>query len=250
MEFVDTHFHIENKDSLGMIIDESRSNKVNKFIISFCSSSDLNVYKTLDDVEGVFYSLGYHPSEAGSINDDDLDYLETLIKKDRKVVALGEIGLDYHYDGIDKDKQKELFEKQLLIAQRNNLPVVIHTRDAFFDTINILRRYHVAGVIHCFNGSLEVAREYIKLGYYLGIGGVITFKNCKLKEVIKEIGLDNIVLETDSPYLSPEPLRGVSNSPCNVPIVALFVADLLGVNVSYVASKTTKNAIRLFDLEK
>lgn len=250
MEFVDTHFHIENKDSLDVIIDESRSNKVNKFIISFCSASDFNVYKTLDAVEGVFYSLGYHPSEASSINDDDLDYLETLIKKDRKVVALGEIGLDYHYDGIDKDKQKELFEKQLLIAQRNNLPVVIHTRDAFFDTVNILRRYRVTGVIHCFNGSLEAAREYINLGYCLGIGGVITFKNCKLKEVIKEIGLDNIVLETDSPYLSPEPLRGVSNSPCNVPIVALFIADLLDVDVSYVASKTTKNAIRLFDLEK
>ena len=135
----------------------------------------------------------------------------------------------------------------LILAVRYNLPVVIHTRDAFLDTYNILKEYNLKGVIHCFSGSVEVAKKYLSLGYYLGIGGVVTFKNSKLKDVVKEIGLSKIVLETDSPYLSP--YRGEVNEPCNVRYICDFISEYLGISSDEVSLVTTGNACRLFDLD-
>ena len=182
---------------------------------------------------------------ASSVTEDDYNFLEKCLMNDR-VVAVGEIGLDYHYGKEDMEDQKELFRRQLDLAKKYNKPVVIHTRDAFLDTYNILREYNLSGVIHCFSGSLEVAKQYLDLGYYLGIGGVVTFKNSKLKDVIKEIGLGRVVFETDSPYLSP--IRGEKNEPGNVKLVCEFISDLLGLSFDEVANITSNNVINLFRL--
>ena len=172
-------------------------------------------------------------------------FLEECIKNDR-VVAIGEIGLDYYYGKDNKEEQKELFVRQLDLAVKHDMSVVIHTRDAFLDTYNILKEYNLKGFIHCFSGSLETALAYTDLGYYLGIGGVVTFKNSNLKDIVKEIGLSKIVLETDSPYLSP--FRGKKNEPCNIRVICSYVAEILGVSFDEVANVTTSNVVGLFDL--
>ena len=169
---------------------------------------------------------------------------------DDKVVGIGEIGLDYHYGKDDIDLQKELFKKQLDLAIKYKLPVVIHSRDATLDTINILKEYpDVIGDIHCFSGSVETARQYINLGYYLGIGGVVTFTNSNLSKVVKEIGIDNIVFETDSPYLTPVPFRGKKNSSKYIPYICKKVAETLGEDENMVAKKVLDNTYNLFDLK-
>ena len=192
--------------------------------------------------------MGYHPSEVDSVTDNDLNELESLLMHD-KVVGLGEIGLDYYYGKDNKDEQIKLFEKQLNIAEKLKMVVVIHSRDAVEDTINCLKKYNVTGVIHCFSGSVESAKIYVSMGYKLGIGGVVTFKNSNLYKVVEAVGLDNIVLETDSPYLAPVPYRGQKNSSKYIPIIAERIAEILNVNICEVRDKTYSNACGLFDLE-
>ena len=158
-----------------------------------------------------------------------------------------DFGLDYHYGKDDKKLQIEAFKKQISIAKKYNLPVVIHTRDAMQDTYNILKDSGVIGVIHCFSGSEEMANKFIKLGFYLGIGGVVTFSNSKLAEVVKNIDLSHIILETDSPYLSP--FRGKRNEPKNIKVIAEKIALIKGMGVNDVAQITSNNVVRLFDLD-
>lgn len=242
---IDTHFHLPNNISdFDSILKDAMDNGVNYFILG---GSDIinNKNNILCRKDNVFITLGYHPEFADAIGDDDLELLENQIKE-YKPVAVGEIGLDYHYCKDNKNSQIALFEKQLKLAVKYNLPVVIHTRDATLDTINILKKYNLKGVIHCFSGSLEVALEYIKMGYFLGIGGVVTFKNSHLKDVIKEMGLKNVVLETDSPYLSPN--RGEVNYPKNIRIINDYLAELLNISPLEVEKITTSNARLLFDL--
>ena len=182
------------------------------------------------------------------VKDTDLENLEKLLKN-KKVVGIGEIGLDYHYYDTKKEKQIELFEKQLELAVKYDMPVVIHSRDATKDTINTLKKYNVKGIIHAFSGSLETAEIYIKMGFLLGIGGVITFKNSKLYEVVKKIGVENIVLETDSPYLTPHPFRGKQNSSKYIPVIAQKIAEVTNNSIEKVGEITTQNASSLFDLD-
>ncbi len=246
--FIDTHFHLVNEGyDIDEVLNRAREKGLGKFIVSGSDRSDnkLNM-KLLDEYADIYLTCGFHPSMALKVEKDDFDYLEECLSNPR-VVAVGEIGLDYYYGKDDKEAQKELFIKQLDLAVKYNLPVVIHTRDAYLDTYNILRNYNLKGVIHCFSGSLEVAQSYIDLGYYLGIGGVITFKNSNLKALLEKIGLDRVVLETDSPYLSP--IRGEKNEPGNVRLVGEFLANLLNMDVSLVAKITSSNAERIFDLE-
>ncbi len=247
--FVDTHCHLssDDYDNIDKVICDNLSASVNKIIISACTKNTF--YEALElskKYDCVYVTLGFHPSEIDTC-DDDLKLLEECLEN-RKVVGIGEIGLDYHYGKDDVEIQKELFKRQLNIAEKLNLPVVIHSRDATNDTIEILKKYKVNGVIHCFSGSVEVAKTYIKLGYKLGIGGVVTFKNSNLSKSLAAIGLDNMVLETDAPYLAPEPYRGMQNSSKYIPIIASKIADVLNVPVSLVADKTTKVASNLFDL--
>ena len=176
--------------------------------------------------------------------------MEEQIKSSDKVVGVGEIGLDYHYGKEDSELQKELFRKQMKLAQKLNLPVVIHSRDATLDTINILKEFpQVIGDIHCFSGSVETAKIYIAMGYKIGIGGVVTFKNSNLFQVVEEIGIKNIILETDAPYLAPVPVRGKKNSSKYIPYIAERVSEILNISVDKVAKISTDNAVTLFDLK-
>ncbi|MDO4368962.1 MAG: TatD family hydrolase [bacterium] len=245
---IDTHLHLALEDyDIAEVIRNAKKNDVNYLILGSSSRDDnvLNVDLSLR-YENIFTTVGYHPSEAIRVSEDDLSFLRSVILQ-KKVVGIGEIGLDYHYGNEDRDFQISLFRKQLDIAQEYQVPVVIHTRDAFSDTYNILKDYKLKGIIHCFSGSLETAKMFIDLGYYLGIGGVIMFKNSKLKDVVKEIGISKIVFETDSPYLSP--FRGEKNVPSNVRYICDFVADLLELDSNKVEKITSSNAMALFDLK-
>lgn len=246
---IDTHTHLTDEGFDIDLVIKNALDKGVKYLIA--SGSDLVDNKLNNEellkYENVFLSAGYHPSLCNCVAENDFVYLEEMIKNNGKVVAIGEIGLDYHYGKDDRDAQIKLFKRQLDMAKIYDLPVVIHTRDAFLDTYNILKEYNLRGVIHCFSGSLDVAKKFIDLGYYLGIGGVVTFKNSKLKDVVKEIGIEKIVLETDAPYLSP--FRGEKNEPCNVREVANFLSDYLDIDSDYLENITSGNAIRIFDLK-
>lgn len=248
--FIDTHCHlsIDDYDDIDRIVRENIAAKVSKIIVSACTKSTFEEALSLSEkYDGVYVTLGFHPSEIDT-DEADLGMLKKLLKN-KKVVGVGEIGLDYHYGKDDIKEQKILFEKQLIIAEKLNLPVVIHSRDAVNDTIEMLKKHsNVKGVIHCFSGSMETADIYIKLGYKLGIGGVVTFKNSNLYKVVEHVGLDNIVLETDAPYLAPEPYRGRQNSSKYIPIIAEKVANILNVSLETVEEKTTATASNLFDL--
>lgn len=247
--FIDTHCHLSVKDydDIEKVIKEAESADVRKIIISGCDKDSIKeAVEISKKYDNVYLSLGYHPSEANITNIQDIDELKEIIISNDKVVAIGEIGLDYHWEKENKDKQKQLFKDMLSLAKEVNLPVVIHSRDAFQDTYDILKESDVTGVIHCFSGNIENARKYIKLGFYLGIGGVLTFKNTNLKEVIKAIDLKKIVLETDSPYLAPVPYRGMQNSPKYIPIVAKEISSLKDISIEEVAKITTETAQNIF----
>lgn len=248
--FIDTHCHlsIEDYDDIEEVIKENRKAGISKIIISGCSyDSIIESLDIADKYEDVYVTIGFHPDQVEVTTDKELSFLRDKLSHP-KVVGIGEIGLDYHYTKELKDAQISLFEKQLKLAEEFNLPVVIHSRDATLDTINTLKKYKLRGDIHCFSGSLETAKIYISMGYYLGIGGVVTFKNSNLSNVIKEIGLSNVLLETDSPYLAPVPLRGTKNSSKNIPIIADYLAELLNISVEEVSKITLSNTFHLFDL--
>lgn len=250
--FIDTHCHLsfEYYNSIEDVILENRKNKIDKIIISGCSKEEIeSSLQYIESYEDVYATIGYHPDQVEQVGLEDIQKLESLIMEHKKIVGIGEIGLDYHYTKENKEKQIALFKSQLDLAEKLHLPVVIHTRDATEDTINILREYKLNGVIHCFSGSLETANIYLSLGYKLGIGGVVTFKNSKLGEVVKKVSLSAIVLETDSPYLSPEPFRGTTNSSKNIPLIAMKISQIKGVNIEEVSKITLENTYNLFDLK-
>ena len=246
---IDTHCHLVNEDyDIDRVINNAKEAGVKHLIVSGSDNEDnrLNM-ETLNNYDCISFSIGYHPSMASSVTEEDYSFLEKCLMNDNnRIVAIGEIGLDYHYGKDDAELQKILFKRQLDLAVKYNLPVVIHTRDAFLDTYNIIKEYDLLFDIHCFSGSLETAKMYIDLGCYLGIGGVVTFKNSKLINVLKEIGLSRIVLETDSPYLSPD--RGQKNEPCNVSKVCNYISKELDIPYSEVAKITTDNAKKLFKI--
>lgn len=248
--FIDTHCHISKEyfDDIPNLIDKIVKSGVNKVIVNGCDmKSNLEVLELVEKYDIVYGALGFHPTELDDFSDEQLIWLEKNINN-KKIVAIGEIGLDYHYDNTDKVKQKEVFEKQLQIASKYHKPVIVHSRDAINDTYNIISKYNVVGSLHCFSSSKEMAERFIKLGFYIGIGGVCTYKNAKeIKEVIKAIDLEYIILETDTPYLSPEPVRKEKNTPCNIPIIASYIASLKDVDLSIVSKVTSANASRLFD---
>ena len=251
--YIDTHLHLSNNDfeNIENVIINAKKSNVCYLIVSCCTMKEITEgILNLTKFDSVFLTIGLHPSEASIYSNDDLEKIKKLITKySHKIVGIGEIGLDYHYGKENIEQQKALFVKQLQMAEKFNLPVVIHSRDATKDTIDILKQYNVKGVIHCFSGSLEVANIYIKMGYKLGIGGVITFKNSNLPMVISEIDISNIVLETDSPFLAPVPHRGEKNEPKNIPIIAKFIAEITNRALSDIEKETFNNACEVFDLK-
>lgn len=247
--FCDTHCHLykEYYEDIDEIIKNAKENKVDRYIVDGCNSSSNKEVMALIKKDGIYGTLGIHPEELDGFKEEDLNFIENNINNP-KIIAIGEIGLDYHYCKETKEEQIKLFEKQLSLAEKYNLPVVIHSREATEDTINCLKKYNVNGVIHSFSGSLETAKIYIKMGFVLGINGVITFKNCDLKNVIKEIDLDNIILETDSPYLTPVPYRGKQNDPSKIIDIARFVSELHNISLEELAKITNSNIKRIFDI--
>lgn len=196
----------------------------------------------------VYAAVGLHPDEVGVLDEEKFAYLREQCKKE-KVVAVGEIGLDYYWDNESHDVQKKWFVRQLNLAREFNLPVIIHSRDAAEDTLKIMKEHAqgLRGVIHCFSYSKELAREYVKMGFHIGIGGVVTFKNGKkLKEIAEETPLEKILLETDCPYLAPVPYRGKRNSSLYIPYIAQEIAEIRGITYEEVVGQTEQNAKELF----
>lgn len=198
----------------------------------------------------IYAALGLHPDEVGDLNEERFEFLRKQCQHE-KVVAIGEIGLDYYWDNESHEVQKEWFIRQLDLARELDLPVIIHSRDAAEDTLKIMKEHAqgLYGVIHCFSYSKEMAEEYVKMGFHIGVGGVVTFKNGKkLKEVVEAIPLESILLETDCPYLAPEPYRGRRNSSLYIPHIAQAIADLKGITYEEVVEQTEQNGKELFGI--
>lgn len=249
----DTHSHYDDEEYendrdelLRSLKDNSVEMVVNVGASMETSKSALLLSKKYDFV---YAALGVHPSEVCELTEADLEWILNN-SREKKVVAIGEIGLDYHYKEPEKPVQKKWFIRQIELAREAKLPIIIHSRDAASDTLEIVKNekaYELGGVIHCFSYSKEMAMEYVEMGFYIGIGGVLTFKNAKkLKEAAKEIPLESIVLETDCPYLAPEPYRGTRNNSILIKYVAEELANIKGVSTEEIIDITTKNAKKLY----
>lgn len=255
--FIDTHAHLDDEkyDNIENIIKSAKENSVD---IIFCSAYDLKSSKQAFEIsqkfENVYCTIGIHPHNAKDYT-LEFEQFARKVANNKKVLSIGEIGLDYFYDLSDREVQKQVFEKQIKLADELNLPITIHTRLATEDTLNILKANKEylknGGIIHCFGGSIETANEYFKLGFCLSVGGSITFKNAnKLREVIKNIPLDKICLETDCPYLAPVPLRGSINEPKNIKIIAKMLADIKEMDIKEVEEITTNVAKKFYKMVK
>ncbi len=244
---IDTHCHLSNEDYENL--DEIIKNMDGIMIASGCNDkTNKEVLELVNKYPNVYGTLGIHPEEINNITEESFKLIEENLSNP-KIVAIGEIGLDYYWVKDNKEKQINLFKKQLDLATKYNKPVVIHTRDSVQDAYDILKEYKLKGTIHCFSSSLEMAREFIKIGYKIGIGGVVTFKNStKLQDIVKNIDLKDILLETDSPYLTPEPYRGKRNNPSMVYYVAKRISEIKNIDIDEVINVTKENAIREFDL--
>ncbi|WP_207204775.1 TatD family hydrolase [Miniphocaeibacter massiliensis] len=252
---IDSHAHLDDEKfnyDRENIIKELKENQV-AYVIN--PGADLESSKRAIELskeyDFIFPAVGVHPHDAQSFSEEIYNEIKNMAIKD-KAVAIGEIGLDYYYDNSPRDKQKEVFKKQLELARELNLPVIIHTRDAYGDTFDILNEFkgEVIGVMHCYSGSLEMAERYMSLGYYISFAGPVTFKNAKnVKETAENIPMDRLLIETDSPYLTPTPNRGKRNEPKYVKYVAETIAELKDVPVSDVIEASRENARNLFKLE-
>ena len=248
--YIDSHLHLSNEDyDIDEVIKSAKENDVKYFITGGTNKEnnlcDIELSKKYEEI---YITLGYHPEYANEITEEDLELLERQIQENKeKVVGIGEIGLDYHYTKENKENQIKLFKRQIEIAKKYDLPIVVHSREATLDTYNILKEMNAKGVIHCFSGSIETAREYIKIGFKLGIGGVVTFKNSNLKDIVKGLDIKNFVLETDSPYLSP--LRGNKNEPKNIKIIAEYIGKIKNLSEKEMQNLTTKNVIDIFNIK-
>ena len=249
---IDTHCHLEKNDypNLDEIIHHMDGN------IMIASADNLKSSYEVDELtkkyDNIYGTIGFHPTELNNFNEKTLKEIENLLQN-KKIVGIGEIGLDYHYGKEESELQKEAFIKQIELAIKYKLPIVIHSRDAAEDTLEIIKKYpNVKMDFHCYGYSLELAKQLLKINSNIkfGIGGVLTFKNSKkLKEVVEYLDMSNILLETDSPFLAPEPIRGTKNEPANTKYVAEYIANMKKISVEEVEKITSNNAISQFDLK-
>ena len=253
MNLFDSHCHLENgrfEEDLPEVMARMKDAGVNRCILA---GSDMETGEQIvaltREHSHVYGVVGIHPHDAKTWTDDCADRLARWVKEER-IVGIGEIGLDYYYDHSPRDVQKEVFVKQLLLARELDMPAVFHVRDAHGDVLDLLRANRAqlpAGVVHCYSGSVESAREYLDMGFYISFAGPITFKNAnKLLDVAKYVPLDRILVETDSPYLAPVPMRGRRNEPTYVQYVAQTVAELRGISPEEMAQAAFENTCRLF----
>jgi len=251
--YIDTHAHIytENYKDIVKILSNATSNNVVKIIN--CAENletSFEVLKLYKKYKNLFPAFGIHPEKINNNYYEELQKLEKLIKK-HLPVAIGEIGLDFYYIKNNKDVQLFVFKAQLRLAEKYNLPVIIHSRNSLNEVYTILKEFNLKGVIHCFSGDLDIAYKYINLGFKLGYNGIITFKNSvKEQNVLKNINLENVLLETDSPFLTPVPYRKFKNEPKNILLIAKKIANLKNVSEKKVQKITYNNAMKLFKLEE
>ena len=240
---IDTHAHLD-------MLNDFDISGVGKVIVPAVEVATLDKVVSLSEIDNVYSMVGIYPSEAKTYS-DEVEQKMIELAKNPKVVAIGEIGLDYYWDKSFVDLQKEVFIKQIKLANKLNLPIVVHDREAHKDCYDIVKEYNQGSKVlfHCFSGSVEFMRECVKQGWYIALGGVVTFKNAiKMKEVAKEVPLDKLVLETDAPYLTPVPFRGKENKPAYTKYVAEEIARLRGVSVEEIIDATTRNAEEFFKI--
>lgn len=252
---IDSHAHLDDRRfdrDRDRIIKDLENNGIELVInIGADLKSSIASVSLAEKHPNIYATVGVHPHSAKDMDEASLEILRSLAKRD-KVVAIGEIGLDFYYDNSPRDDQRKWFKEQLKLAKELNLPVVIHSRDAQQETFDILKEAQdgsLRGVLHCYSGSKEMAMEYIKLGFYISIAGPVTFKNARvLKEVAKAVPLDKLLVETDCPYLAPEPHRGKRNEPVYVKYVAGTIADIKGISFEELAKATNRNTKELFGI--
>jgi len=262
MKIFDTHAHYDDEafdSDREVLLNSMKSNIegtdyriVNVVNVGASMASSQTTIELTQKYEYIYGAIGVHPEETGSLTETDMEWLRQKSSRE-KIVAIGEIGLDYYWESVPREQQQKWFHRQLQLAKEVKLPVIIHSRDAAKDTIDQLqeanRSGELRGIIHCYSYSKEAARDYLNMGFYFGIGGVVTFKNAKkVKETVKYVPLDQIVLETDCPYLAPVPHRGDRNSSLNLPYVIQEIAAIKGISVEEVADTTYKNACKIYGL--
>ncbi len=251
--FIDTHVHLNNLDlnnKLDEVLKDAYENKVDKFIVvGYDKKTSLLAIELAHRINNCFASVGYHPTEIKDLTDDDYKELE-IMAQDCKVVAIGEIGYDFHWDVTSKEEQEKAFIRQIAIAKKYKLPLIIHSRDAHqitFDTLKNNNAQEVGGIMHSYSGSSELAKEYIKLNFNFGISGPVTFKNGKsMKEVVNDIDVKYLVSETDSPYLTPHPYRGSENGPKYIPLIVEEMAKIKEISIEEMANSILNNVNRIF----
>lgn len=254
-QMIDSHAHLDEErfdEDRDELIKSLKENAIS-YVIN--PSSDMETSRRVVELsnkyDNIFAAVGIHPHDAEGFKEEDLDELREL-SKDERVVAIGEIGLDYYYDNSPREIQKEVFRKQLQLSHELDLPVIIHTRDAMGDTYDILKEFEgrVRGVMHCYTGSIEMAEKFMKLGFYISIAGPVTFKNAvNVREMAKQIPLERLLIETDSPYLAPVPNRGKRNDPTNVRYVADMLANLKEIQIDKIIEHSRENTVKLFSLK-
>ncbi len=251
--FFDTHAHLDDK-----AFDEDRAELIASFsevgvtrvLNASCSlSSSYETVSLCKKYDFIYGAVGIHPDAAESVTESTLYEIESLFKNER-ICAIGETGLDYYYDDIPREVQREACEKQAALAYELKAPIIVHDREAHRDALEILKKFPgISAVYHCFSGSVEYARELVKLGFYMSFGGAVTFKNAKAApEVIKSVPREVIMLETDCPYMAPVPYRGKRNHPGMIPHIAAKVAELWETTPDEVGKITTENALRFFGI--
>lgn len=252
---VDTHAHIDMPDfkDLNLIISRAKDFSVKKIIIpSVDRTSFEKVIEIANKYEEVYCALGIHPTEAQNATEEDFSKIAGLCKNRKKIVGIGECGLDYYWDKTFINEQKAVFLKQIEIAKVLKKPLIVHDREAHKDCFDLITeniKEEIPVIMHCFSGSLEFAQMCVKKGFFIALGGVITFKNAKkVHEIAKVIPLEKLLLETDSPYLTPEPYRGKRNEPAYVKFIAEKIAEIRGISFDEIAEITTNNARKVFGI--
>ena len=252
---IDTHVHLnaeQYNEDLEAVIDRARDNGIEKMVVVGCDRESIErTMEMIDEYDDIYGVIGWHPVDAIDCTDDDLRWIEELSKHE-KIVGIGETGLDYHWDKSPKDVQKELFRKQIALAKRVNLPIIIHNRESTADCVEILKEedaHEVGGIMHAFSADERTADEIIAMNFYVSLGGPVTFKNAQLpKDIAVHVPLDRLLVETDAPYLTPHPYRGKRNEPAHVKLVAEKIAELRNISYEALGQATTENAERLFNL--
>lgn len=252
----DTHCHLNHSDlykDLDNLLSSAEKLGVSKFlVVGYNKESSFKAVELAHRYKNIYAAIGFHPTEIEDVSEKDFNDTLNLVL-DKKVVAVGEIGLDYHWvkEPLKKEIQKEYFIRQIIFANEHKMPVSIHCREAIEDTLEIVRQYRpvAGGIMHCYSGSVETMREFIKLGFYISLGGPVTFKNAKTpKEVAEVVPLDKLLVETDAPYLAPDPLRGTTNKPENIRYVIDVISDIKKISKKHLAEATFKNACLLLGI--